>query len=372
MLLWAIERAHLAPDELTDAFPALPDWIEGKRQPTLKQLERFARTVHAPVGYLVVPTPPDERLPIPDFRRRRPGHTSRPSADLLDTIHLCERRQAWYREYVRRTEQERLPFVGSLSLQDSNVAAAERMRAVLGLTMAARAKYASWSDALRGMIDNAESAGVLVMVSGIVGSNTHRVLDPDEFGGFSLVGDFAPVVFINGSDTKAAQIFTLAHELAHVWLGESAVSDAPLGRQVDNNVEVWCNAVAAEFLVPASSFLRAFRPGAGLSQELQRLADEYRVSTLVILRRARDAGFLTWEEYGAAYVVERDRLVALQRPPTGGDFIATAPVRASRRFTKAVLASTLEGQTLYRDAFRLLGFRKTSTFEKLRQRLGVA
>ncbi|HEU4970947.1 MAG TPA: ImmA/IrrE family metallo-endopeptidase [Gaiellaceae bacterium] len=373
VLLWAIGRAHQSPGDLVERSPALGGWLSGEKQPTLKQLEKFARSVHVPVGYLLLSEPPDEPVPVPDFRRR--GGESvpdRPSADLLDTIYLCERRQDWYREFARRTNAEPLPFVGSLTLGDPSVAAAGQMREPLGLGLDRRAEYGSWTEALRGTVEAAEATGVLVMVNGVVGSNTHRKLDPDEFGGFALVDPIAPIVFINGADTKAAQFFTLAHELAHIWLGESAITTTPLRRTGDFDVERWCNAVAAELLVPMGSFRAEFRPDADLATELQRLALRYRVSTLVVLRRARDAEFLSWGTYRAAYEAEVDRLDGLKPKKPGGHFHNTQPVRTSRRFARAVITSTLEGDTLYRDAFALLGLKKTATFEEMSRRLGVA
>jgi Zn-dependent peptidase ImmA (M78 family) len=210
----------------------------------------------------------------------------------------------------------------------------------------------------------------MVMISGVVGSNTRRRLEPEEFRGFALADPLAPLVFINGADSKSAQMFTLAHELAHVWLGQSALSDATARGFPDHVVERWCNRVAAELLVPLDLVRSDIGPGE-LWTEVKRLARSFKVSTLVVLRRLYDAGRLDRPAFDTAYREELARLLALPSG-SGGDFYRTQPARVSRRFARALVASTLEGQTLFTDAFRMLGVSRTETFYELGRRLGFA
>ncbi len=373
LLVWARERSRVAPEDLFTRFPALMEWEEETKQPTLKQLEKFAQATHTPVGYLFLPEPPEEHLPLPDFRTIGDLDIGQASPDLLDTVYQCQQRQDWYRDYARLQRQEPVRFVGTLSTDVDVVEAARRMLEVLEFTPSQRGS--SWSEAFRRLIDQADANGVLVMVNGIVGSNTHRKLDPREFRGFALVDDLAPLVFVNGADTKAAQIFTLAHELAHVWLGQSAVSDADLEFPSANAVERWCNQVAAEFLLPSEALTRLNVSLQSLTDPLQDLAREFKVSTLVVLRRIFDGGFLTQSQFRIAYAEERDRVLALMEERSsgsgGGNFYNTQPLRVSRRFARALIEGTLEGQTLHRDAYQMLGFKKHSTFDELASHLGV-
>jgi Zn-dependent peptidase ImmA (M78 family) len=177
-------------------------------------------------------------------------------------------------------------------------------------------------------------------------------------------------VFINGADTKAAQMFTLAHELAHIWIGRSAVSDTQAQLLPENHVERWCNQVAAELLVPLAMLRDEYREGEDLRLETERLARRFKVSTLVVLRRIHDAGGLTREELWRAYQEELERLRNL-RKGSGGNFYLTQAARVSRRFARALVVSTLEGQTLHRDALRMLGFSKLETFHELGRSVGV-
>jgi Zn-dependent peptidase ImmA (M78 family) len=248
------------------------------------------------------------------------------------------------------------------------------MRRELGFDLADRTVFTNSDDALRQLIDRIENIGVLVMVNGVVGADTHRALAPEEFRGFALSDPQAPLIFVNGADTKAAQIFTLIHELAHVWLGGSALSDAAMASRGGVTEELWCNRAAAEMLVPIAA-LRGDYQGNPTEQEVARLARRFKVSTLVILTRLFDAKYLNWDDYRQLYEDEREAVIALARhrrgERSGGDYYNTQPLRLSRHFARAVIASTYEGGTSFREAFQLLGTRKHETFTKLADQIGV-
>lgn len=372
LFAWARERSRVPADELTRKYPQLDSWQDGAARPTLKQLERFAASTHTPVGYFFLADPPYEELPLPDFRTFADDGVGQPSPDLLETIFACQRRQEWYRDFARANREDRVGIVGTFNADSDQVAAAAVMRAALRFGVDDRGP--SWSEAFRRLAERAEDLGVLVMVNGVVGSNTHRKLDPREFRGFALADDYAPVVFVNGADTKAAQIFTLAHELGHIWLGRSGLDNPDPDTRSGPDVERWCSQVAAELLVPAG-LLATEAVDDPSENELDRMAARFRTSTLVVLRRLLDTGRVDRNTYQLRYAAERDRLLALMEESGagsgGGNFYNTQPVRTSKRFARALVASTLEGQTLYRDAFQMLGFKKQSTFDELAQRLGV-
>jgi Zn-dependent peptidase ImmA (M78 family) len=370
LLRWARDRAGIGADQLTRRFPRFADWERETARPTLKQLEQFASATHTPIGFLFLPEPPSESVPIPDFRTAGNRRIERPSPDLLDTVYLCQQRQEWYRDFLRSQHEEPLRFVGSATVHSNVETAAAAMRQALAFDLDERRQMQTWTEALRRFIEQTDALGVLVMVNGVVGNNNYRRLDPDEFRGFALADDLAPLVFINGADTKAAQMFTLAHELAHIWLGETALSDVGPITVPTNQVERWCDQVAAELLVPLAVLGTDYQRGEALRGALDRLARRFKVSTLVILRRIHDAGGLTRDQLWQAYQQELERLQAIPRG-SGGDFYLTQAARVGKRFARALVASTLEGQTLHRDALRLLGFSKLTTFRELGHSLGL-
>ena len=372
LLDWAAVRSG-RPEALEERFDQLPAWRSGERKPTLKQLEAFAAAARVPVGYLFLPEPPEEELPITDFRTVDSSGVTQVSPDLLDTIYLCQRRQAWYEEHAQTVGLDPVPFVGSATVREKPTDVAARIAEALDIAVEDRTHASNWEAALRLMIERIEAAGVMVMVSGVVGSNSHRRLDVKEFRGFALADPLAPLIFINGTDTKSGQMFTLAHELAHLCLGESGVSDAGAASFPSKRIERWCNAVAAELLVPLKEIRTATSSGEDVLGAVDRLRRHFKVSSLVILRRLFDAGRLKKNEFEAAYTEEHRRLVALiaSRQSGGGNYYNTQPARLSKRLARAVISSTYEGHTLFTEAFDLLAVKKEQTLRELGHRLEV-
>lgn len=372
LLSWARRRARLEVEDLLGRFPHLPDWEARRAFPTLRQLEAFAHATHAPLGYLLLDEPPHEPVPIPDFRTRDGHRVPEPSANLLDTISACQERQDWYREHLREEGAQPLPFVGAAQVGDDVSATARAIAAALGFDLEARRRAGTWEDALRDFVEKGEASGVLVMRNGVVGNNTHRKLDVEEFRGFTLADDIAPLIFINGADTKSAQMFTLAHELVHVWSGETGLGDESARDIGGTRRESWCDAVAAELLVPAAVMRAEFDRHQPITAEVQRLARRFKVSTLVILRRAHDIGAVDQSAFHRAYDAELERLRVLRDQGVGGgNFHFTEAARVSRTFARALVASTLEGTTLYRDAFRMLGISRAETLHDFGQVVGA-
>jgi Zn-dependent peptidase ImmA (M78 family) len=286
----------------------------------------------------------------------------------LDVIHLCQLRQDWYREYAKQHHEQPVEFVGSAALTDASSAIAAEMRRRLDFDTVARQTSPDPAGLMRLFIEKAEAAGVLVMVSGVVKNSTRRVLNTEEFRGFALADSLAPLVFVNGNDSKPAQMFTLAHELAHLWLGESAVSNVSLKETANNRTEKWCNELAAEFLVPLAE-LQRISTSDPLSQ-LDRYRQFFKVSHLVLVRRLFDAKLINHSQFTAAYAGALQRITPNKPKSPGGDFYNTLPIRASKRFVRALVTSTDEGETLYSDALELLGIKSVRTLKGIGERVG--
>jgi Zn-dependent peptidase ImmA (M78 family) len=371
LLRWARQRVSMSPDELASGMKVplemLVEW-ERSGSITLARLRKLAQKTHTPFGYFFLQEPRDDSLPIADFRTKDKERAEPPSPDLLDTLYLCQRRQGWYHDYLISEGPEPLTFVGSTTVSAKPEAVARSIKKTIELSTTTRASLPTWREALRDLVQRIENAGILVMSSSIVGNNTHRKLDVSEFRGFALTDEYAPLIFVNAADAKAAQMFTLAHELTHIWLGQSGVSDIQIGS--DNRVERFCNSVTAELLVPMAEFKQLWQRTADVSAEIQALAKHFKVSALVLLIRALEAGSVSYHQFDELYSNELARQKGTPTG-TGGDFYKTQASRLGRQFSEAVIVSALSGRLTYTEAFRLLGVRSEKVLDSMAQRLGV-
>ena len=370
MLHWACERAGHDVAHVAKSVPQLWAWVRRERQPTLKQLERLAKITHTPFGYLFLPEPPDERLPVPDYRTLSGSATAKPSPDLLDTLYTMQRRQAWLRESLVEHDAEPLAFVGSARLTDEPAAAGREMRRALDLDEEWAVRVPTWQDAVGELRRAIEHLGVMAVINGVVGNNTHRRLRVEEFRGFALTDPYAPLIFVNGADAKSAQMFTLAHELAHIWLGTEGVSGFDALLPGGTEVEDWCNRAAAELLAPAREVRARWMEAKRLPNPFRSLARAFKVSRVVAARRAFDLSLIdraTFIDFYEAYM-ERQRKSGTKA--TGGNFFNNQNTRVGELFATQVLRAAMEGRIGFKEAYDLTGLRG-GTFQKYARQLGM-
>jgi Zn-dependent peptidase ImmA (M78 family) len=274
------------------------------------------------------------------------------------------------RDFLIEEGEAPLAFVGRATLNSDPVEVAADIRRTLGFTDGWASQEKSWTDALTHLRQKIESAGILIVINGVVGNNTSRKLSPEEFRGFALCDSHAPLVFINGTDFKSAQMFTFAHELAHLWIGKDGVSNFEALQPPPVDVETWCNRVAAEFLMPETEVHGSWEQARRAKEPFQALARLFKVSTIVAARRALDMGLIerkAFFDFYNAYLADERRKEASH--PSGGSFWKNQNVRVGQRFGHAVVRAAREGRLLFREAYHLTGMHG-ETFTKFAEHLG--
>ncbi|WP_435105535.1 ImmA/IrrE family metallo-endopeptidase [Arhodomonas sp. AD133] len=370
MLGWARERAGLSVPALAQKLNVKDEkveaWEEGDLRPTFRQAQNLARLTHVPFGYLFLREPPEEELPIPDLRTVGDHKPQGISADLWDTLREVIQRQLWYREYQQNRDADSVAVVGSMGSRAAVDEIVGDMRDHLGVP--AHPERGTWEEYFRHLVERIESLGIMVMRNSMVGTNTSRPLDVGEFRGFAIADRYAPVIFINTADCEEARLFTLIHELAHIWLGESGISDGEPA--TPHRAEKLCNAVAAEFLVPEAEFRPLWEPDQEWRHNLAGLAARFHVSQWVIARRARELNLITEDQY-RVYV--QQKLAERRDGNRHGQpsFYRLQRGRISTRFAQAVVSEALSGQLLLHDAQQITGIRPHKLAEFARRELGL-
>lgn len=365
LITWAITRAGNTLEEFYADNPEVLDWVEGKKKPTIKQLENFTHKVHVPFGYMFMNEPPNEDISIPFFRTGA-APRDKVSLNVYHTIQIIKDRQNWLTNYLQESGYSDLDFVGKYNDNADYKAIANDIRKILNLPVDWVSQCNTWEQALDYLTLQIEEIGIIINFNGIVGNNTGRKIAVEECRGFVLVHKKAPFLFINSADAKAAQMFTLLHEIAHIWLGESAGFNNKQMLPADDPTELLCDKVAAEFLVPEVLFREKWnaRQNSNLSSVVKNLSKTFKVSPIVIARRALDLDFITkssFFKFYNQYISEFKK--KKENQSSGGNFYTTVKKRISLRFARYVNTAVNESSLLYRDAYKLTSL-KGNTYEK--------
>lgn len=356
---WARERCNLNYEAVAQKVKVSADtiaaWEKGDVRPTIRQAQKLAQKLGIPFGYLYLSTPPVESLPLPDLRNVEGAPPHKPSPNFLDVLYDAFRKQDWFREYLQEEDAPKLKFVNSFKPNGvKNIG--QDVRDTLGIDDKLRQSCSSWEQFLTEFIRRAEQARILVLRSNIVGSSKSRLLDVNEFRGFAISDNLAPLIFINEADYKVAQIFTLAHELVHLWIGQSGISKPNYmlrSKEQNNVIEQFCDRAAAEILVPKDDFLNKWNHFYSLNRNLDRLARHYRVSQFVILRRAHEFDEINDDEFQIKYHQLLEK--AKPKKPDGfRNYYSAVLSRNSPTLTSTLVLAASEGRALPTEAARLL------------------
>ncbi|RJP71957.1 MAG: ImmA/IrrE family metallo-endopeptidase [Ignavibacteriales bacterium] len=358
ILAWAIDRAGFELPAFVEKFPNVLKWLAGEKKPTVKQLEQFSKKVYLPFGYLFLHEPPQEKLPIPFFRSSG-NHTKKVNINVYDTILLIQQRQNWLRDYLKENSFHALPFVGKFQNTTNVKDIVTDIRRTLNISENWASNFTTKEETINFLVEHIEDSGIITVFNGVVENNGHRKIAIEDCRGFVIVDEIAPFMFINNSDWKSAQMFTMVHELSHIWIGHSAAFDYRNLLPANDPTEILCDKVAAEFLVPESEFNKVWKS----HPEISFVSRYFKVSEIVIARRALDTGKISKTQFFDFYNdYSRKKYSQNLIRSTGGDFFALTKKRLSITFASHINNAVKSGKLLYRDAYKLTSL-KGDTFQ---------
>ncbi len=335
----------------------LQAWHSGSKKPTLRQLEKFSRETQIPFGYFFLDTPPAEPMDILQYRTVDSQYIDHPSRNLVNTIHEMEAIQEWMRNYLKHSDVGVLPFVGKFKPTDSLSQIVEGIRTDMSLPLDWYTHCSNASESFHFLREKLEKIGVLVMMNGVVGSNTHQPLDVREFRAFTIIDSYAPLIFINSTDSQNGKVFSLVHELTHIWLGENSFyNDYYMNTKSVSGLEVLCNAVAGEILVPMEKFMNKWTTldGNSIEAKILELAKYFKCGSTVVAWRALDQRLISLSIYSeiADSALKNYEAQKTAKIP-GGHYYNTLQSKVDHRFISALSNSIHEGYTTYTEAFQL-------------------
>lgn len=344
LLKWARETARLRVDEAAKKIGVTEEqiiaWEGGDLRPTLRYARIAAKKYGRPLAVFYLEEPPRDFSVIKDFRSLR-SESQRGvfSYRLALLIRDIQARQAWVREILEELGYPRLRFVGSARPRVSPKALAASIRQTLRLSLDEQLSWRTMNDALNSWIGRVEAARLFVCQTSARG----EISPETDARGFAVIDAYAPFIFLNAKDSLGGRIFTLAHELAHVWIAAPGVSNGDLSgdvRSEEGRIEVFCNRVASEVVLPEQMFSHFFptkEPESQITARIASTAKKIGVSRDVIARRLLDQNMLSRQVYMALHEqYMREWKADQQRQQSGGNYYVNHVRALSKSFVRLV------------------------------------
>lgn len=347
MINWIAEQENTEPKSLAEqlAPKKVDQFLSGLVSKSIA--EKLAKLANIPFGYLFLSKPPTINNPaIPDLRQTVGAEPL--SKDFVDVLKDIDRKVSWYKDFlIENGNDKSLTFVNKFPYSSdlNHYKVAEDIARTIDFSIERDLPNISRDNYYRNLSTLFENIGILIFKNGVVGNNNTRKLNIDEFRGFVLIDDIAPAIFINNADHPSAQLFTLLHEVAHIWIGQDGVSSW----NQDKYVEAFCNKVAAEFLMPEITFIEEWKKHH--DYQVEHIANYFKVSHLAVTVKAVQLKFLPPESITEA----RNQLRSHRKKnSSGGNFYNMLPVKNSHRFTETVVNQAVSMNLPLIEAGRLL------------------
>ena len=380
VLKWARESARMTKEiaaaKVFVSVEKLKEWETGTTQPTIRQAQTLAKLYKRPFALFFLPDIPRDFQPLQDFRKS--GSKSLTTSSIF-IIREIQQKQIWIRDVYAENQEEKRPFVGRFNINDNPQKVAEDILQTLKINPLL---YKS-DNPIKEWIDAAETNGIFISRTSFIHSRLK--LDAEELQGFAIADKHAPFVFVNSEDWNAPQLFTLVHELAHIWIAQTGISNEvePSLKQKDtfHPVELFCNQVAANALMPKEILLDVDTKLFQSSKDVFKIARQLGVSSFALLVRALNLHIISLATYNnlkkqadkdfAEYLRVEAEKKAKQKEkekPSGPNYFLLQLNRNSRLFTQTVLDAFRGGYIEPTLASNLLNV-QVNKFQKLESQL---
>ena len=366
VLLWAIEESQKSMSDIELKFPQINEWICGTAAPTMKQIENLANYLKTPFGYMFLATPPKTNVMKAEFRSIG-NKLPVVSKNLKDTLLEMDRNRSWMSEFRKELGWDKLDIIKNFERNSGDnstiIEVAQLAKKLLGLEGDWYLKYSTHEKAYNFLREKLEDVGILVMQNGIVGFDTHRKLEINEFRAFMLYDDYAPLIFINGTDSVAGKIFSLMHEFVHIlYQQDDIISESNVADIKANERKM--NQIAAEILIPQKVIEKKWMELQG-KNELERIdsiSKTLKVSSYAVAVKLNEMNMIA----DSIVPVIASRSANIARSTSGGDFYKSYYAKMSSTFLKSVVSQTESGNLSYTYAFKLLGGIKGNVYNQIR------